>query len=216
MESVLVAEKREEKGKAAVRRLRRSGKVPVVVYGEEINPQPLSIDSHDLEMLLRKNISVISLKFDNMSQDVIIREVQHHPVKESIIHVDFFTLKKGHKVEMTIPVQFIGSAVGVKTGGNFSILKHEVSISVFPKDIPDFVEVNIDDLDIGDSIRVRDLVIENVEFLDGENESVCHVVAPKAVEEVIPEGEEDEILDTDEEESTEPEVITARKDDSEE
>jgi len=213
MESVLVAAKREEIGKAAVRRLRRAGKVPVVIYGEDISPQPLSIDSHELEMLIRKDVSVISLNIEDNNQDAIIRDVQYHPVKGTIIHVDFLTLQKGHTVEMTIPVHFMGSASGVKTGGNFSILKHEVNISVLPKNIPDFIEVDVNDLEIGDSIRVRDLVSVDVEFLDNADDTVCHVVAPKAVVEPT-EAEEDELLET-EEESAEPEVITARKDETE-
>ncbi len=215
MDSVLIAEKRDEKGKAAVRRLRRAGKVPVVIYGEDIDPQPLSIDSHDLEMLIRKDVSVITLKIGGKDQDAIIREVQYHPVKDNIIHVDFLTLQKGHKVEMTVPIHFEGEPKGVKLGGNFSILKHEVNISVLPKDIPDFIKVDVSDLDVGDSIRISDLSAEDVEFLDGEEETVCHVVAPKAVvEEETAEGEE-ELLGA-EEESAEPEVITARKDESEE
>ena len=215
MDSVLVAETRDEKGKAAVRRLRRAGKVPVIIYGEDIDPQPLSIDSHELEMLIRKDVSVITLKIGGKDQDAIIREIQYHPVKGQIIHVDFLTLQKGHKVEMTVPLHFEGDPKGVKLGGNFSILKHEINISVLPKNIPDFINVDVSDLDIGDSIRIKDIVAENVEFLDGEEEYVCHVVAPKAVVEEEPAEGEEELLET-EEESAEPEVITARKDESEE
>jgi large subunit ribosomal protein L25 len=213
MESVLVAEKRDDIGKAAVRRLRRTGKVPVIIYGEDIEPKSLSIDSHDLEMLIRKDVSVITLKIDNKDQDAIIRDIQYHPVKGQIIHVDFLTLQKGHKVEMTIPVHFEGTPKGAKVGGNFSIMRHEVMVLVLPKDIPDFIPVDVSELEIGDSIRIKDLNAGEMEFLDNEDDSICHVVAPKAVEETT-EGEE-ELLGSDED-SAEPEVITARKEDGEE
>jgi large subunit ribosomal protein L25 len=212
MESVLVAEKRDDLGKAAVRRLRRAGKVPVVIYGEDIEPKPLSIDSHDLEMLIRKDVSVITLKIDNKDQDAIIRDVQYHPVKGQIIHVDFLTLQKGHKVEMTIPIHYEGTPKGAKVGGNFSIMKHEVNILVLPKNIPDFISVDVSGLDIGDAVRIKDLSGEDIEFLDNAEDSICHVVAPKAVESTE-EGEEG-ILGS-EDNSAEPEVITARKEDEE-
>ena len=212
MESVLVAEKRDELGKADVRRLRRTGNVPVVIYGEDMDSQSLLIDSHDLEMLVKKNVSVISLKIDGKEQSTIIREIQYHPVKGQIIHVDFLALQKGHKVEMAVSIHFEGTSSGVKAGGNFSVLRNEINILVLPKDIPDSITVDVSALEIGDSIRVKDIDIENVEFLDDLEELICHVAVPKTEVEAEEAGEDA----LDEEENAQPEVITARKDEPEE
>jgi len=99
-ESSIVVEKRTEKGKAHVRRLRRSGRLPGVIYGEVENPQPILMDEHQFEMFLKKGHSLITLKVNGSEQRAVVREIQRHPVSGKILHVDFMVVRKGHKINM--------------------------------------------------------------------------------------------------------------------
>ena len=157
-ETRLAIEQRSEKGKAAARRLRRSGRIPAVIYGEVKEPIPISIDDHTLTMLLKQNISTISLSLDDKKHQVIVRDIQYHPVKDTILHVDFMQVKKGHKITMSVPVRFEGKPAGVKEGGIMDMVKHEIEIAVLPKDIPDEIIANIEDLALGEAFRVKDLI----------------------------------------------------------
>ena len=209
---ILNAEVREKSGKADARRLRRTGRVPAVIYGEIEAPASATIDAHDLNMLLREKHAVIDLSLNGDVHRVIVRDVQYHPVNGNVLHVDFMEVKKGQKIVMSVPVRFEGKPKGVKEGGMLDIVKHEVSISVLPKDIPGEIVVNIDDMAAGDAIRVEDLPIDNIELLDEPNDVLCRVAIPRGPEE---EGAEEEELEG--EEMAEPEVITARdKEDSDE
>ncbi len=215
-DSVLVAEKRDTMGKAEARRIRRAGRVPAVIYGEVDAPKTMTVDAHDLDVFLRQGHSVLNIKLEGKEQQAIIREIQRHPVHSNILHVDFLGLKKGHKISLNVPLHFEGKAKGINEGGRFFSLKHEVQIEVLPKDVPDEIMVNIDDLGLNDSLRVKDLEKENVIFLDDPEDIICRVEIPKVVEEPTVD-EEAELEGVEEEESAEPEVITAKdKEESEE
>ena len=156
---------------------------------------------------------MLNLALGKDEHRVIIREIQYHPVHGTILHIDFMEVKKGQKLTMTIPVQFEGNPHGVKEGGMLDKIRQEVEISVLPKDIPNFIPINVDNLELGDSLRVKDLEVENFEILTEADSILCRVEIPRApVEEETEEAEEEF-----EEEAAEPEVITAReKDESEE
>ena len=205
-DTILIAEKREGRGKAEARRLRRQGKVPAILYGEGGDATALSIDAHELDVFLRQGHSLMNIKIGEKEQQSIIREIQRHPVNSNILHVDFFGLTSGHKITLSVPLQFEGTAKGLKQGGRFFSLHTEVEIEVLPKDVPDVISINIEDLGLNDSLRVKDLVHENVVFLDDPEEIICRIEIPKAVEEVVPEAEAEEV-----EEAEEPEVITAKE-----
>jgi len=211
-ESSIVVEKRAEKGKANVRRLRKSGKLPGVIYGEVEEPQPIQMDEHQFELFLKKSHSLITLKLNGSEQRAVVREVQRHPVTSKILHVDFMVVRKGHKINMVVPVLLEGTPKGIKEGGRLYELTTDLNINVLPKDIPDEIVINIDDLSLGDTIRVKDIQLEGVEFLDDPDEVICRIEMPKIVEEE--EAEETELEG--EEETAEPEVITAREKEGEE
>ena len=204
-EMILNAEIREKSGKADARRLRRAGRVPAVIYGEIDTPTSATIDAHELKMLLREKHAVINLSLNGDVHRVIVRDVQVHPVNGSVLHIDFMEVKKGQKIIMSVPVRFEGTAKGVKLGGMLDIVKHEISISVLPKDIPGEIVVNIEDLDIGEAIRVSDLAADDIELMDELNDVLCRVAMPRG-----PEEEEAVEEDLEGEEAAEPEVITAR------
>ncbi|MBN2423444.1 MAG: 50S ribosomal protein L25 [Calditrichaceae bacterium] len=205
-DSVLIAEKREKKGKAEARRLRRLGKVPVNLYGEGKDAISLAIDAHELDVFLRQGHSLINIKLGEKEQQSIIREIQRHPVNSNILHVDFLGLTSGHKITLSVPLHFEGTAKGLKQGGRFFSLRTEAEIEVLPKDVPDVITINIENLGLNESLRIKDLVHENVVFLDDPEEIICRIEIPKIVEEVVPEAAEEEA-----EEAAEPEVITAKE-----
>ena len=182
----LDAKPRTDRGKGVARKLRQSGQVPAIIYGHSRQPQSLSIDTYELERLLERVAAastVIELAIDGRTARTLIREIQRHPVKRSIIHVDFQELVAGEKVTVSIPLVFVGSAEGVRGGGILDQVMHELEIRVDPASIPNHVDVDVTPLQIGHSIHVRDLNIPSgVEVLDDEDATVCTVSAPRASE----------------------------------
>jgi len=182
----LDAKPRSDRGTGVARKLRQSGQIPAIIYGHSREPQSLAIDTRELEKLLERVAAastVIELSIDGRSARTLIREIQRHPVKRSILHVDFQELVAGEKVTVSIPLVFIGSAEGVRAGGILDQVMHQLSIRVDPSNIPNHVDVDVTPLAIGHSIHVRDLNIPaGVEVLDDGNATVCTVSAPRAAE----------------------------------
>ena len=206
---MLKVESRDLKGKSKARKLRYTGMIPAVVYGEGHDTTSVTLNTHAFELFLKGNHSVVELDINGKKERAIVREIQRHPVTGNVLHVDFMLLKTGQKINLYVNLHFMGKSAGVKEGGIFQTIKSEVHISVLPKDIPDFIEVDISGLNLGDSLRIKDIVAENVEFLEDPEDVICGVQAPKMVEE-----EEAEELE-EEEELAEPEVITAREQEEE-
>jgi len=204
----LKIENRTKSGKADARRLRRSGKIPAIIYGEDQETTPLLLDAHEFQLMLSRHHTIVDLDLGGKAIKTIVRDIQRHPVTGDVLHVDFFTVKSGHKLTLSISINFVGTAAGAKVGGIFQTVKNEVEISVLPKDIPDYFEVDVSKMEIGDNIRIKDIAQENIEYLDDPEEVICRVQAPKA-------AEEEAEVELEEEESAEPEVITARDKDEE-
>ena len=204
----LAAETRDGVGSSVAGRLRRQGKVPAVLYGEFKKPFHIALDEHDLTLGLRGHYSIVNLTIDGKSHRCIVRDVQYHPVTGRIIHVDFMGIKANQAVEMEVPIEFEGKPAGVKSGGIFDEIKHVVNILVMPRNIPDVIRVNVDNLEIGDALRLKDLQNENYEILGDPEDVICRVEAPRGIEEA-----EEEVA---EEEETEPEVISKGKEKEEE
>ncbi len=199
---------RENRGKGVARSLRTSGRVPAVIYGHGRDPQSLSIDTRELEKLL-SHISaentVIDLTVDGKSARTLIREIQRHPFKRQILHVDFQELVAGEKVIVRVPILLIGVPAGVRMdGGVLDQTLRELEVEVDPANIPNHVEIDVTELMIGASIHVSDITLpEGVEVVGDEDASVCVISAPRAaIEETAAEP-----ADT----SAEPEVIRQKK-----
>ena len=208
----LNASSRTDTGKGVARSLRRDGKVPCVIYGHARAPQPLAVDARELGRLLERvsaDTTVIELALDSGTARTLIREIQRHPVKRTILHVDFQELVAGEKVIVQIPVVLVGTAIGVRlNAGIMTQVLNELDCRVDPSNIPNRIEVDVTDLNIGGSIHVSDLKIpEGVEVLNEDNGTIVNVGAPKNVEET-PAGAEPT--------GAEPEVIRAKKADEEE
>ena len=199
---------RDQAGKGAARSLRSSGRIPAVIYGHGREPQSLSIDTRELEKLLghiSAENTVIDLSVDGKSARTLIREIQRHPFKRQILHVDFQELVAGEKVTVRVPIVLMGVPAGVRVdGGILDQTMRELEVEVDPSNIPNHIEVDVTELTIGSSIHVGDLKLpEGVEVLEDDEASVCVVSAPRAVVEAVPVEEGVEVV-------AEPEVIRAK------
>ena len=171
IEFTLSAEARDDAGRGASRRLRREGKVPAILYGGSSKPMALTLDHNELIHNLHIEAfhsHVLTINIGKKSEQVILKDVQHHPFKNEVLHVDLLRVKKGQKLHVTIPLHFVGAdeAPGVKEGGVFSRSIVEVEVVCLPKDIPEYLEVDVSGLEIGDSRHLTDIKLpEGVEIL---------------------------------------------------
>jgi len=195
----LKAEKRTETGKQGAKRLRRCGQIPGIYYGAGFKAQPLAVDEKELLAVLgtsgSENIGVDLRIGDGKGRTykAIIRDIQYDPVTGRIVHVDFQHIAMDKPVHVAVAIHLEGVAVGVKNkGGILEHLKREVEISCLPKDIPEFITVDISGLDIVDSIRAKDLDIPNATLLSDPELVIATVVPPVIQKEVTPAVEEGE------------------------
>lgn len=182
----LSATPRTSSGKGPARSLRSAGRIPGVVYGHAREPQPLTLDTREFEKLLSHiaaESTVIELSLDGQTTKTLIREIQRHPFKRQILHVDFQELVAGEKVQVNIPIVLMGVPEGVRaSGGVMDQTLRELSIRVDPSSIPDHIEVDVTGVQIGHSIHVSELSLpEGVEVLNDPEAPVCVVAAPRAV-----------------------------------
>ena len=214
-EQELIASIREETGKANVRRLRRTGFVPCTIYGVEEKSVSLTINLKDLEKLLSEAHSVIKIMVDGNEERCVIKEIQHHPVKGDVIHLDLQRIKAGQEIQLSVPIKYIGEAPGVKVGGVFQTIRSELDISTLPKYLPNEIEIDISAMELGDTKHISDLQLEHITIHHEMDSSICSIVLPKKVEEPVVEEEEGEELEV-EDEAAEPEVISSKAKDEEE
>jgi large subunit ribosomal protein L25 len=199
METTLIAEPRSDTGKGFARRLRAAGRIPGVLYGHGMDPQPLSVDAHDLMLVMHKGSNVlIDLKVDSESHLTLAKDVVRDHIKGRFIHVDFLTINRDEKITVNVPIQSVGESAGVKEGG---VLEHnmwEVEVECLPFDVPGEIQVDVSALGIGDSIHVSELTVPaDVEILTNPEELVLQVVQPQArgIEGEGVEGEEGEAVE---------------------
>ena len=201
----LEAEAREKTGKSIARKLRREGKIPGVVYGRERNPQALIVDPLKLKGKLDANAIVdLTIKDDGekSTETVMIKDYQKHVIKNELLHVDFHHISMDETITVTIPIETVGKAYGVQEGGVLQQLMREVEIECLPTDIPDKFELDITELDVGDSLQVSDLEVgDEIDLVSALDDVIVTVVTPS---EEITEEVEEELLDV---EGLEPEVI---------
>ena len=191
----LSAEARTETGKGVARKLRAAGRVPAVIYGHAREAQALSLPTRELEKLLSSistGSTVVELSVGSATTKTLIREVQRHPFKKQILHVDFQELVAGEKVSVEIPLVFVGTPEGVRlSGALLEQILHSIEVLVDPANIPNHIDVDVTNLAMGHSLHVRELTLPSgLEVLSDEDATVCAVVAPRAVVEETPaEGE---------------------------
>jgi len=186
-------------GNGPARRLRQKGQIPAVLYGPGTESVLLSVNISDIDRILKKGrigqalLNLVILNNEETStKTVMVKELQHHPVSRDFLHIDFYEVAMDRKIMVNIPVTTIGKAKGVETGGILQIVRRELEVQCFPLDVPESIEIDITDLDVGDSIHLGDIARQSkIEFLYDENITVVTVVTPKIEEEeeVVEEAE---------------------------
>src|ERR1700730_7873582 len=187
----LVAEFRETQGKGASRRLRHEGKVPAILYGGHADARTLTLNHQKLLIMLdneRFYSTILSLKVGDQTQQAILKDVQRHPFKNAIVHVDFQRVEENEKIRISIPLHFTGASVspGVKSqGGLVSHMRTETEVTCLPKDLPEFIEVDISGLSLNESIHLSQLKIPDgvtLVELAKDDAAVVAIHSPRAEE----------------------------------
>jgi large subunit ribosomal protein L25 len=183
----LNAEVRSDLGKGASRRLRRlASLVPAVVYGGEKAPESISMLAKEVAKLLENEAAyshIIELNIGGTKQNVVIKALQRHPAKGHVLHADFVRVVAGQKLTAHVPLHFINEAAPVKKGGEISHVVAEVEVTCLPKDLPEFIEVDLNDAEIGDIVHLSDVKapkgVEFVALAHGNDLAVANVHAPR-------------------------------------
>lgn len=185
----LSATPRAEHGRTASRSLRKSGRVPAVFYGES-GVRSLAINTHELSMAHRAMVgraALVELKIEGDADThfAIIQETQRDATTDAFVHVDFKEIVRGRDMEADIPVRVVGTAIGVRNqGGILELLTDELTVRCRPRDLPEFIQVDVTQMAVGDSIYVKDITApEGVTFLDDADHIVASCVAVKVAEE---------------------------------
>ncbi len=189
---------RQQFGTNANKRLRMEGLIPGIVYGQGKESIPIAVDPRRIKEILSSDSggnTIFRLQMSEGEQvfklDMMLRDIQVDPVSDDLLHVDFMRLDMSVAIQVKVPVELIGTAIGVKTqGGRLDFIHRELNIECMPVDIPDSIEIDVNEMEIGDSVRVKDLVKdEKLTFLDSDDMVMLVLSQPKLVEEDEPEDE---------------------------
>lgn len=197
MKSITInGSKRESVGKKATKALRNAGQVPCVLYGGD---QPVHFSAEELafsKLVYTPNAHTVVIALGDTSYNAVLQDIQFHPVTENILHIDFYQLFDNKEIAMDIPVVLTGNSIGVRAGGVLRRNRRKLRIKALPTNLPDFIEVDISNLRIGNKVYVSQLPSEDYKFLHSDNTVVCQVKQSRVS---VAELEDDE----DEEEGTE-------------
>ena len=204
MESVVIEAKRRScYGSPSARQLRRSGKIPAVLYGRKDENVSVAIDPKVLRASLDNGVYMVTIDVEGKSETALIKAVQYDNLNEHIIHADFARVAMDETVQLAVPVETIGTPKGERSGGVMDIVMKEITIECLPGDIPNAINVKVMDLDITDRVQVSDLEVpDNVKIIEEPSATVIVIHPPTVHVEVVEEEEEA---------PTEPEVITEKK-----
>lgn len=191
----ITAKLREDRGKGAAKRLRSQGYIPAVLYGKEVGNLALALDAKELRKVIETSgvTAVPKVVVGDEEYTAVFREIQRHPVRGEIIHCDLFQVSEKDRIETVVPIHLTGEAIGLKKGGILQYQLREVEIECQISQIPEAIVGDISSLDIGDSLRVEDLVApEGVQILTDPESVVVSVTTPQVTEEEEEKAEEQE------------------------
>jgi large subunit ribosomal protein L25 len=214
VDTKLIAKNRDLQGSSNSRRLRKAGNLPCVVYGEGKEAIPVQIEMHAFEQLLHHHatetlITKVALEGAGDVQ-VLVKDVQRHPVTGDVMHVDLLKIVAGQTIQVDILLELVGEAVGVKGGGVMEHVMHSIAIECLPKDLVESIEVDVSEMEVGDTLCVSDLNLGSKFKTVIEDEAIVAAVAEQRAEE-----EPEEEAAEEEAEGAEPEVISEKKADDE-
>ncbi len=226
----LIADFREDRGKGASRRLRRDGKVPAIIYGAGRPPRSITFDHNKVVQQLENESfysSILNVKVGEESQAAILKDVQRHPAKRLIMHIDLQRIVEDQAIKMNVPIHYLGEedAVGVRDGGGtVTKMVNDVEVTCLPKDLPEYLELDISHLGLDEMMYLTDIIVpEEVEIVglaQAEEEQAqpivsIHFIHEEIIEEEVPEEELEAVEGEEGEEGEAPEGEAAADDDSE-
>jgi large subunit ribosomal protein L25 len=213
----LNVELREDKGTGSSGRLRAKGRIPAVIYGGDLSPVAISVDDLAVREILKQDagentIFLLKLKDSTEERMAMIKELQVNPISGKFVHIDFIRVTAGHKLNVSIRIDLVGDCLGVREGGRIDFSSRELSVEVLPRHMFDHIDIDVEDMVIGDVVTVADLedkLPQSGKFLEDPSRVVVVIEQPKLVEE---EEEEELAEDLIIEEGAEPELIGKDKD----
>jgi large subunit ribosomal protein L25 len=170
-------------GKKDAKKIRSEGQVPCVIYGGKDQVQFYMNDRNFEDIVFTPEVCFIKITIDGKEYDVVLQDIQYHPVTDSILHADFMELSPERHIVMNIPVKITGTAPGVLKGGKLDQKLRKLKVKALPEFMPDFINVSIDGMDIGNAVKVADIPSENISLLDNKNNVIISVKVTRAVEE---------------------------------
>lgn len=176
----IIGYKRANLGKADAQRLRDEGLVPCVLYGGEEQIHFYSPMILFRELVYTNEAHFVQVNIEGVESKAILQEVQFHPVSEVILHADFLKIAEDRKIKMSIPTRLVGQAPGVAKGGALIRKKAALKVYGFPKDMPDHIDVNVGELDFHHAVKVGDMKMEGIDFLDPKQSTIAAVEVPRA------------------------------------
>jgi len=181
---------RENVGKKDAKKVRREGNIPCVVYGGKEQHHFVAKYQDFEKLVFSPDVFLVNIEIDGNTYPSVMQEVQYHPVTDKILHADFVEISETKPITVGVPVQIEGSSPGVMAGGQMIKKMHRLRVSGLVKDLPDLIKVDISDLMIGNSVKIRDMEAENISFLDPANAVIVRVKTARTATEI--EGEEEE------------------------
>jgi large subunit ribosomal protein L25 len=205
MSTVLQAKERKEFRHSALKQIRTSGNIPGIIYGSKVDSKPVYISSADLTKTIRQvgRNGVISLEVNGNKQDVVLTDFQEDTIKREIIHVDFLAVDKSSKINVDVRLVLVGDAIGVKDGGVLQQPIHQISITSTPDNIPQQIEVDIANLQVGETVTMGEIPSAGAFIINHEDDEVVASILPPKQEEEINAGEQQEAGHPDNEEGRE-------------
>jgi large subunit ribosomal protein L25 len=214
--ATLKAQPRQEKGKSATRKMRAAGRIPAIVYGHGDETRMVSVDAHELDLLFARihyenTVIEVDIEGERGPVKALVREVQSHPVRPQLLHVDFQQLHAGEAINVMVPIRLLGTAAGVRAGGVLMHTETELDLRCMPDNIPEFIDVEVSHLEIGDSIHLRDIALPaGTETTVDADRTICSLAPPAVSAQAAEDVEVEEAA-----EPGEPEVISRGRDEDE-
>jgi large subunit ribosomal protein L25 len=179
---LLKGESRGELGTRTAKALRSEGKVPCVIYSEGKEATHFAIYQADFKNLVyTPNVYKVRINLDGQNHEAILQDIQFHPVSDAILHADFMTVDANKKVVMEVPIRVVGNSPGIRGGGKLIVKINRLRVRGLIADMPDFIDVTIDALEIGQSAKVRQISLENLEILDAQENAIVSVKTTRAL-----------------------------------
>ncbi|MCX6246657.1 MAG: 50S ribosomal protein L25/general stress protein Ctc [Bacteroidetes bacterium] len=180
---------RENVGKKDAKKHRKEGNVPCVMYGGKEQIHFVASDKAFRKLIFTPEVYIVNLEIAGKTYNTVIQDVQYHPVTDNILHIDFLEIQPEKPVNIGVPVKVIGTAPGVLKGGKLILKTRKLKILALMQHLPDEITVSIDPLDIGDSVKVKDLAVENITFMDSPNTIIVGVRTARVLVEETPGAE---------------------------